>query len=129
MRRGKPAKSREPVEEEHVRRETERISQQALAVSPEPIFLSHGSGPTVPLPALQRDPRHPPRPLPNRGSQRARKELSRGDGFFRAGLQRNEDLRAPEPVKTHPVLVIFGEAVRLKHAIAGRRREFLQSSS
>src|SRR6266567_850443 len=114
----KPGQSSEkpgegPVDEQEVGEQAERISQQSLAVAPEPIHLRRAASPAMPLPTLKRNSHHPARPLPDGGSHLAREELAGGnEAGLTAPRYGQAELPTAELVQPQSILVIFRETSR-----------------
>src|ERR1700681_4648881 len=107
----KPGQSSEkpgqdPVDEQEVGEQAERISQQSLAVAPEPIHLRRATAPAMPLPALEGNSHHTARALPDGGSDLAREELAGGnEAGLTAPRYGQEELPAAELVQPQSILV------------------------
>src|ERR1700693_5579234 len=121
------AKPREQaVNKQKIGAQADRIAEQPLAVAPKPVDLRETAAPSVPLPALQPYPHHPASALANGRSHAVRKKLASGDDVSAGSRQGNEDLRTTELMQPQAVLVVFGEASRLKDQVTLGGCEFLE---
>src|SRR5215472_6307711 len=84
------------IKKQKIREQAERISEQPLAVAPEPIDLREAPAPSMTLPTLQGNSHDPARALANCRSRGAWKELARGDHVAVRSRQRHENLRAAQ---------------------------------
>ena len=114
------------VQEEQVGHRREQISDQPLAVAPEPVELRPRGVPAVALPALQRDPGDPTRALGNRGAEAAREVFAGGHRAALRRTKRNEDLAVAERVQQVAGFVVLGQAGRIERTAAARGRQPFQ---
>src|SRR5438105_2815133 len=86
--------SQQSINKKKIRRQTERIAEQPLAVAPEPVDFRETAVPAMPLPALQADSGNPARALADGRSHRARKELTSSHHPVAGSRQRHKYLLA-----------------------------------
>src|ERR1700680_2849404 len=96
--------SEQAIEEQEIAEQAQWISEQRLAVAPEPIQLRPSSPPAMAFPTLQSNPHDPARALTDGGAHVSRKEFSRCNDVGPRSGQGNEHLRASQFVQTQPVL-------------------------
>ena len=101
----------------------QQVRQQPFAVAPQPVDLPRGDAPSVALPALQGDARHPPAALPHRRAEIPREVLARGHRAGRTAPHRQEHLAAAQLVQGEPGFIVLGEAFGVEHAAAARGRQ------
>src|ERR1035437_6239220 len=109
-----------PIQAEQVGRRRKQVSDQALAVAPEPVELGPGSAPAVTLPALQRDAGDPSCALRDGGAHAAGEILAGGDRARGPDADRNEDLAVAERVQQVAGFVVLGKARGVEGTAAAR---------